>query len=69
MPTWASGFYPARFAPGGGIFSTNLEQDARTFLFASFLGSQVGLVGALLGGFLGIGLVGLVWSGLSLLRL
>ena len=45
MPTWASGFYLARFAPGGGVFSTNLEQDTHThtFLSASLLGSQVGL--------------------------
>ena len=26
MPTWATGFYPARFAPRGGIFSTILEE-------------------------------------------
>ena len=38
MPTWATGFYPARFAPGGGIFSTNLEQDTRTFFVCFFFG-------------------------------
>ena len=77
MPTWATGFYPARFAPGGGFFFIHQTRTGHThthvfvcLLFvesgrARFLRSRSALASTVSVRFLGGGGGFWGWSGRS----